>query len=146
MIWYILWGVFSLLGLVNIFSFVIFDDSWVNRLQHILIAGIIGIIFLFLAKICWNQGLKITQQKCIKYNNTTYIQQIHNKQYKEQLGIIDNISSNTITIKDYNEGYYLNKDSEIRNFNNFKPCDKVDIYYIVNGYNCNIIMTINKIN
>lgn len=79
------------------------------------------------------------------YNNQIYTQKVANKQYKEQVGMVDNISSNTITIKN-NENYYLNKDSKIKNFDNFKPGDKVDIYYIVNGYDCNIIMTINKIN
>lgn len=146
MIWYILWGIFGILGLFGILSFIVFDDTWCNRLQHILIATIIGIAFLFIAKICWNQGLKITQQKCIKYNNTTYAQQIHNKQHKEQVGTIDGIYANKIIIKDYSQGYYLNSDSSIKNLNNFKPGDKVDIYYVVNGYDCQIIIQVKKLN
>jgi hypothetical protein len=145
MTWYILCFLLGIIGIVCIAVLLngIFDYGYDGKVTiSFLIAGV---IFLFLSYLCWNQGIKY-DLKIYNYNNKIYTQKVTNKQYKEQLGIIDNISSNAITIKDYSKGYYLNKDSEIKNFNNFKPGDKVDVYYIVNGYDCNIIISIEKIN
>lgn len=145
MTWYILCFILGVSGVacIGVLLNGIFDYGYDGKVTiSFLIAGV---IFLFLAHLCWNQGIKHDQKIC-NYNNQIYTQKVTNKQYKEQLGVINNISFNSIILKNDSQSYYLNKDSEIRNFNNFKPGDKVDIYYVVNGYDCNIVISIKKIN
>ena len=143
MVWYILSVILVILGILYGFKVV---GNWFDELWERIISLILTVVFFFLSYNCWNRGLKQDTNKCTNYNIQVYNKQVNNKQYKEQLGVINNISFNSIILKNDSQSYYLNKDSEIRNFNNFKPGDKVDIYYVVNGYDCNIVISIKKIN
>lgn len=81
------------------------------------------------------------------YINDTkiYTTKLEQKQYSEKLTKINGVYNDKIDTGD-NGYYYINKDSEIINFDDFKSNDKVDIYYIEDANKHNIIIKIKKLN